>query len=88
MIFYDNYIKFNDTMYPYRKIRLKGLDDFEGYEYLIAPLSLEKALFTTNMTPVNKTAEYIDNQVFFYVSDEEVNLNTKNLNKRLIQYLL
>lgn len=85
MIISNNHINFNGKRYPCRWVTAPLFKDEYQECYLIATESLERVLLQDNDVPTSKHAEMIDNQVFFYVSDNEINVNEDILKDLLIQ---
>lgn len=85
MIILDNHIDFNGKSYPCRWVTAPLFQDEFQECYLIATKSLERALLSDDDIPINMHAEMIDNQIFFYVSDDELTLNEAILKDILIK---
>ena len=85
MIILDNHIDFNGKSYPCRWVTAPLFKDDYQECYLIATESLEHALSQEGDIPISKHAEMIDNQIFFYVSDDELTLNEAILKDILIK---
>ena len=85
MIISDNHIDFNGKIYPCRWVTAPLFKDDYQECYLIATESLERALLQDGDIPISMHAEMIDNQIFFYVSDDEITLNEDNLKDILIK---
>lgn len=85
MIISDNHIDFNGNSYPCRWITAPLFKDEYQECYLIATESLERALLQDGDIPISMHAEMIDNQIFFYVSDDEITLNEDILKDILIK---
>ena len=85
MIISDNHIDFNGKIYPCRWVTAPLFKDDYQECYLIATESLERALLQDGDIPISMHAEMIDNQIFFYVSDDEITLNEDILKDILIK---
>lgn len=85
MIISDNHIDFNGKSYPCRWVTAPLFEDNYQECYLIATESLERALLQDGDIPISMHAEMIDNQIFFYVSDDEITLNEDILKDILIK---
>lgn len=85
MIISDNHIDFNGKIYPCRWVTAPLFKDDYQKCYLIATESLERALLQDGDIPISMHAEMIDNQIFFYVSDDEITLNEDILKDILIK---
>ena len=81
----DNHIDFNGKSYPCRWVTAPLFKDEYQENYLIATESLEHALLQEGDIPISKHAEMIDNQVFFYVNDDEIALDEITLRNILIK---
>ena len=85
MIISDNHIDFNGKIYPCRWVTAPLFKDDYQECYLIATESLERALLQDGDIPISMHAEMVDNQIFFYVSDDEITLNEDILKDILIK---
>lgn len=85
MIISDHHIDFNGKSYPCRWLMAPLFKDEYQECYLIATESLERVLLQDGDIPISMHAEMIDNQIFFYVSDDEITLNEDLLKDILIK---
>ncbi len=73
-------IAFENKEYPLRFVKIT----FDGETSVepVSTLSLEEKLMTKDFDDwVSKEAEYVDEQIFFYVHDEEINLPDSEIRK-------
>lgn len=76
MIFSDT-INYKGVSFPYRFIRIK--EEREYHSYIVSVTSLEDALLDNNYVPKDSTARFIDEKIFFYVADKDINLHNDKL---------
>ena len=62
-------ITFQNQLYPVREIFLPKFGDV-----LITTQSLNEKLFNVDYQYVSNEAEHIDNQIFYYVENDKINL--------------
>lgn len=76
MIF-SNTINYKGISFPYRFVKI--IEEGEYHSYIVSVTSLEEALFDNNYVPKDSTARFIDEKIFFYVADMDINLNNDKL---------
>lgn len=87
MILTEDSILFNNQRYPYKEIAIFGHPDFEGQRFLVSTLSLAKVLLDEHSVPINKEAQFVDEHIFYYVSDEEIFLSDEDLSATISRNL-
>lgn len=66
-------IEFEGNKYPARKVYFKDKEDFYDGYYTVATLSLEDKLLTSDGGKyTSKEAQRIDEQILFFVGDDEI----------------
>lgn len=76
-------IKFSDSVFPYRLINIKGW----GKNLMISTLDLQNQLITNHDCYCSEEARKVDEQVFFFVSENEINLPESGLSKIILESL-
>ena len=71
-----DFINYNSKNYPLREIKLPEF----GYVNLSTE-SLRMALLNDDCTYTTQEAKFIDEKIFFFIEDTEINLSDKNLKK-------
>ena len=69
-------INYKGNKYPFRYV------NFEGQVVIISTAKLDSMLFKSNEY-TDKLAEYIDNQIIFFVEDDEIAENDNYFHKLL-----
>jgi hypothetical protein len=75
-VFTIHFITYQNQQYPLREIKLPEF----GYVY-ISVETLSAALLHNGSSYKTKEAQYIDEQIFFFVEDDKINLPDKELRK-------
>lgn len=73
----DEIITFGNKNYYVRSVCL------DGYVYLVAEFRLNEVLFNVNGNYINEEARKIDESIFFFVDEQEINFSDKDLIRRL-----
>ncbi len=77
-----NSITFQSTKYKSREIQLSAFGDV-----LISTTTLNRNLFDKNDCYVNDEACVIDEQIFYFVEENEITLPEKSLKKLLLKQI-
>ena len=73
-------IKFQNKEYKIREIKLPELGNV-----FISTTSLNDALMNNGSDYVSIEAQYIDEEIYFFVEDNEIEMNERSLAKLIIQ---
>lgn len=73
-------VKFQNKEYKIREIKLPELGNV-----FISTTSLNDALMNNGSDYVSIEAQYIDEEIYFFVEDNEIEMNERSLAKLIIQ---